>query len=73
MLTLHLRNSLPVFVIVFGFGQRTVGGAQQRVDRRERGRIALVFQVADRHAGNGNARFHQRVNAVAQAFLLGIE
>ena len=73
ILALYLRDRLPVFIIVFGFGQRGVSGPQQGVDRCEGRRIALVFQVADRHAGDGNARFHQRVNAVAQALLLGIE
>ena len=73
LLALNLRQFLPLFVIGFGFCQRVACGAQQFIDRRQGSRVTLVFQVADRHAGDGDARFHQRVHAVAQAFLLGIE
>lgn len=73
VLAVNLRQFLPRFVIGFGFCQRVTCGAEQFIDRRKGCRIALIFQVADRHAGHGDACFHQRVHAVAQAFLLSVE
>lgn len=53
--------------------QRIVGAAQQLIDSVKRRRIALIFQKTNGDAGNGDARFDERMHAIAQVLLLGVK